>query len=249
MSIFNHFQHLNLSSGQETALAKLESFLESSNQVFMLKGYAGSGKTTILKGLVEYFKTKEKDFSLMAPTGRATKVIREKTGHEAFTIHKTIYSYEEMDEVEEGDSFFYYYKIRNNTDVGGKIFIIDEASMLSDSKSEEEFFRFGTGHLLSDLITYTRVEHQNVNSKIIFVGDPCQLPPVGNNSSKALESEYLTSKFKVSVEETEMKEVKRQENDSEILRAAAKIRKCISSGFFNDFNKNQRNRYTKSCLQ
>lgn len=236
MSIFNHFQHLNLSSGQETALAKLESFLESSNQVFMLKGYAGSGKTTILKGLVEYFKTKEKDFSLMAPTGRATKVIREKTGHEAFTIHKTIYSYEEMDEVEEGDSFFYYYKIRNNTDVGGKIFIIDEASMLSDSKSEEEFFRFGTGHLLSDLITYTRVEHQNVNSKIIFVGDPCQLPPVGNNSSKALESEYLTSKFKVSVEETEMKEVKRQENDSEILRAAAKIRKCISSGFFNDFN-------------
>ncbi len=236
MSIFNHFKHLTLSSDQEIALTKLESFLHSSNQVFMLKGYAGSGKTTILKGFAEYLSATEKDFSFMAPTGRAAKVIREKTGQEAFTIHKTIYSYEEMDEVEEGDSFFYYYKIKNNSDVGGKIFIIDEASMLSDAKSEGEFFRFGTGHLLSDLINYTRIEHQNVNSKIIFVGDPCQLPPVGDYSSKAFEAEYLTSKFKVSVEETEMKEVKRQENNSEILRAAAKMRKCISSGFFNDFN-------------
>ena len=121
----------------------------------------------------------------MAPTGRAAKVIREKTGQEAFTIHKSIYSYEDMVEIEEGDSFFYYYKIRNNVDVAGKIFIVDEASMLSDAKSEGEFFRFGSSHLLSDLITYTRVAHENVKSKIIFVGDPCQLPPVGDNSSKA----------------------------------------------------------------
>lgn len=202
----------------------------------MLKGYAGSGKTTILNGLTEFLKTTEKEFALMAPTGRAAKVIREKTSQEAFTIHKTIYSYEEMEEIEEGDSFFYKFKIRNNVDVVNKIFIVDEASMLSDAKSEGEFFRFGTGHLLSDLITYTRVEHQNVNSKIIFVGDPCQLPPVGDNSSKAFEKEYLTSKFRVSVEQTEMKEVKRLGNDSGILKAAAKMRKCISSGFFNDFN-------------
>ena len=125
MSIFNFLKHLTLSSDQEIALTKLESFLKSSNQVFMLKGYAGSGKTSILKGLAEYLSATEKDFNLMAPTGRAAKVIREKTGQEAFTIHKTIYSYEEMDEVEEGDSFFYYYKIRNNTEVGGKIFMID----------------------------------------------------------------------------------------------------------------------------
>lgn len=236
MSIFNHFQHLALSNDQEMALSKLESFLESSNQIFMLKGYAGSGKTTILKGLTEFLKTTEKEFALMAPTGRAAKVIREKTSQEAFTIHKTIYSYDEMEEIEEGDSFFYKYKIRNNVDVANKIFIVDEASMLSDAKNEGEFFRFGTGHLLSDLITYTRVEHQNVNSKIIFVGDSCQLPPVGDNSSKVFEQEYLASKFRVSVEQTEMKEVKRQVNDSGILKAAAKMRKCISSGFFNDFN-------------
>jgi len=236
MSIFNHFKHLNLSQGQETALTKLEAFLASPVQVFMLKGYAGSGKTTILKGLVEYLNAVEKDFALMAPTGRAAKVIREKTGQEAFTIHKSIYSYEDMVEIEEGDSFYYYYKIRNNVDVAGKIFIVDEASMLSDAKSQGEFFRFGSSHLLSDLITYTRVVQPNVNSKIIFVGDPCQLPPVGDNSSKAFEASYLKEHFNISSEETEMKEVKRQGGDSGILRAAAKIRKSISARFFNDFN-------------
>lgn len=236
MSIFNHFKHLNLSPGQETALTKLEAFLYSPVQVFMLKGYAGSGKTTILKGLVEYLSENEKDFALMAPTGRAAKVIREKTGQEAFTIHKSIYSFEDMVEIEEGDSFYYYYKVRNNVDVTGKIFIVDEASMLSDAKSEGEFFRFGSSRLLSDLIEYTRVSHPNVNSKIIFVGDPCQLPPVGDNSSKAFEVDYLKEHFNVSVEETEMKEVQRQGNDSGILSAAAKIRKSISASFFNDFS-------------
>ncbi len=234
MSIFNHFRHLNLSPGQETALKKLEAFLDSPVQVFMLKGYAGSGKTTILKGLVEYLSSIEKDFALMAPTGRAAKVIREKTSQEAFTIHKSIYSYEDMVEVEDGDSFYYYYKLRNNTDVAGKIFIVDEASMLSDAKSEGEFFRFGTSRLLTDLITYTRVTSPNVKSKIIFVGDPCQLPPVSDNSSKAFDTSYLKEKFLVSIEETEMKEVKRQGGG--ILKAAAKIRKSISTGFFNDFN-------------
>ncbi|MBK8644244.1 MAG: AAA family ATPase [Saprospiraceae bacterium] len=236
MSIINHFNHLNLSQGQETALTKLEAFLAGPAHLFMLKGYAGSGKTAILRGLVDYLNTSDKDFALMAPTGRAAKVIREKTGQEAFTIHKSIYSYEDMVEIEEGDSFYYYYKIRNNIDVTGKIFIVDEASMLSDANNESEFFRFGSGHLLSDLITYTRVAHENVKSKIIFVGDPCQLSPVGIIVQKPFEANYLKEHFNLSSEETEMKEVQRQGGDSGILRAAAKIRKSISAHFFNDFN-------------
>lgn len=100
MSIFDHFKHLNLSLDQETSLTKLETFLTNPVQVFMLKGYAGSGKTTILKGLVDYLNAVGKNFMLMAPTGRAAKVIREKTGLEAFTIHKSIYSYEDMVEIE-----------------------------------------------------------------------------------------------------------------------------------------------------
>jgi tRNA A37 threonylcarbamoyladenosine biosynthesis protein TsaE len=236
MSIIEYFTHINLTAEQEVALIKLEAFLNRPEQVFMLKGYAGSGKTTILKGLLEYLRVMEKEFSVMAPTGRAAKVIREKTGQDASTIHKTIYSYDELVEVEEGDSFYYYYKIRNNADVAGKIFIVDEASMLSDAKNEGEFFRFGSGHLLTDLITYTRVNQALVNSKIIFVGDPCQLPPVSDNSSKAFDTSYLSNKFNLSVVETEMKEVMRQEGNSGILHSATKIRKCISSGFFNDFN-------------
>ena len=99
MSIFNHFKHLSLSPDQEVALRKMESFLNGPGKVFMLKGYAGSGKTTILKGLVDYLDAVEKDFALMAPTGRAAKVIRERTGQEAYTVHKSIYSYENMVEI------------------------------------------------------------------------------------------------------------------------------------------------------
>jgi hypothetical protein len=236
MSIFNHFKHLNLSQGQEEALIKLESFLNSPERAFMLKGYAGSGKTTILKGLVEYLGAINKDFALMAPTGRAAKVIREKTGQEAFTIHKGIYSFEDLEEVQDGDSFFYSYKIKNNEDIAGKIFIIDEASMLSDAKSEGEFFRFGSSFLLTDLINYTRVNQPNANTKIIFVGDPCQLPPVNDNSSKAFEASYLKEKFNLTTVETEMKEVQRQGSESGIVKAASKVRKSVTAGFFNDFN-------------
>lgn len=236
MSIFNHFQHLTLSQDQEQALKKIEAFINSPTQVFILKGYAGSGKTTVLKGLVNYLSSKEKEFALLAPTGRAAKVIRERTGQQAFTVHKGIYSYDEMVEVGGGESFFYYYKIRNNPDVANKIFIVDEASMLSDAKSEGEFFRFGTGHLLSDLIAYTRVCAASANSKIIFVGDPCQLPPVGDNNSNALDAAYLSEKFNVNIDQVEMKEVKRQVGESGILKAASKIRKSLSSGFFNDFD-------------
>jgi hypothetical protein len=236
MSIFDHFNHIELSPSQECAIEKIESFLYSPEEVFILNGYAGSGKTTILKGLVDYLESIEKDYMIMAPTGRAAKVIKEKTGKEAFTIHKSIYSYEEMIDIEEGNSFFYYYKLRNNTDVAGKIFIVDESSMISDAKSQGEFFQFGTGHLLTDLFTYTRVNVPSVDSKIIFLGDPCQLPPVGDSSSKALDPVYLREKFGVTTMEAELKEVKRQDEESGILKAATRMRKSISSGFFNDFN-------------
>jgi hypothetical protein len=236
MSIFNHFKHLKLSQGQETALSKLEAFLASPVPVFMLKGYAGSGKTTILQGLVRYLESLEKNVVLMAPTGRAAKVIREKTGHDATTIHKAIYGFDELVEVSEGDSFFYSYKLRNNLDVRHTIFIVDEASMLSDAKSEGEFFRFGSGRLLSDLIAYTRIQYPDIHSKIIFVGDPCQLPPVGDNSSKAFDADYLKNTFSLESDETEMTEVMRQAGQTGILKAATSMRRSMTSGFFIDFN-------------
>ena len=90
MNIFDHFQHINLTNDQRNALERLHAFLESDERVFILQGYAGSGKTTLLKGFVEYLKSLEKKYQLMAPTGRAAKVINQKTGFESTTIHKGI---------------------------------------------------------------------------------------------------------------------------------------------------------------
>jgi hypothetical protein len=235
MSIFNHFQHLSLSQDQQNALSQLERVLHSKEKVFMLKGYAGSGKTTILAGFVDYLKKNQKQVALMAPTGRAAKVLQERTGHDAFTIHKTIYSYEALVTEEENESFFYYFKLKENTSPMNKIYIVDEASMISDVKNDAEFFRFGSGKLLSDLFSFTRINELYVDAKLIFVGDPCQLPPISENTSKAFDSNYLLENFRLQSTEVEMKEVLRQEAASGISQSAITIRKSITSNVFNQF--------------
>ena len=247
MKIFDHFRHINLTNDQCNALEMLHAFLESDERVFILQGYAGSGKTTLLKGFVEYLQSLEKRYQLMAPTGRAAKVINQKTGFESTTIHKGIYSFEELQEIkqseEENDlSFLYNYKIRNNTEVYNSILIVDEASMLSDVLSQGEFFRFGSGHLLRDLVSYARIQEETTTSKIIFIGDPAQLPPIGMKFSPALDQNYLNETYKVSVKHTEMKEVKRQDANNGILISATKIRQCLTSGYFNDFDLRENNR-------
>lgn len=241
MNIFNHFQHINLTTDQHNALEKLSNFLESDERIFILQGYAGSGKTTLLKGFVEYLKSLEKKYQLMAPTGRAAKVIHQKTGFESTTIHKGIYSFEELQEIKQSEdendvSFLYQYKIRNNPEVHDSVLIVDEASMVSDILSQGEFFRFGSGHLLRDLMTYGRIQEATTSSKIIFIGDPAQLPPIGMNFSPALDVNYLIETYKVSVSQAEMKEVKRQDANNGILISATKIRQCLTSGYFNDFD-------------
>jgi hypothetical protein len=241
MKIFDHFQHITLTNDQRNALEKLHAFLEGDERVFILQGYAGSGKTTLLKGCVEYLKSLEKKYQLMAPTGRAAKVINQKTGFESTTIHKGIYSFEELEEIKQSDnendvSFLYQFKIRNNPDVHDSVLIVDEASMVSDILSQGEFFRFGSGHLLRDLITYSRIQEATTSSKIIFIGDPAQLPPIGMTFSPALEPNYLSETYKVSVSQAEMKKVKRQDANNGILISATKIRQCLTSGYFNDFD-------------
>lgn len=241
MNIFNNFKHLILTDDQRFALKKLDEFLQGDEQVFILQGYAGSGKTTLLKGFVEYLHSIDRRYQLMAPTGRAAKVINQKTGLFATTIHKGIYSFSDLQEVEaeeEGEegSFYYRYNLWNNPMVYDSILIVDEASMVGDNYLESEFFRFGSGHLLSDLITYSRIEEPSTNSKIIFIGDPAQLPPIGMSFSPALDAAYLRDNFKLKVSQAEMKEVKRHDADNGILHAATRIRRCLTSGFFADFD-------------
>jgi len=240
MSIFNHFQHITLTNDQRNAVEKIEAFIHGENDVFILNGYAGSGKTTLIKGIAEYLNSLQKKFFLMAPTGRAAKVLTEKTKINAATIHRSIYSFkdlieEEISEKENDVTYTYYFKVGNYDQVE-TIFIVDEASMVSDQYQEQEFIRFGSGKLLQDLIEFSNIQNPQMNSKIVFVGDPAQLPPIEMKFSPALEKKYLEEKWNLIVSVAEMKDVIRQQAGNGILDSATKIRKCLTSGFFNDFN-------------
>lgn len=231
MNIFDHFQHINLTNDQRTALEKLHAFIESDERVFILQGYAGSGKTTLLKGFVEYIKSLEKKYQLMAPTGRAAKIIREKTNKDATTIHRGIYNFERLDTIEaenenvEEQSYHYVFPI-NLISEGENVLIIDEASMVTSKESKHELFTFGTGFLLNDLLTYARISSSK--NKLIFMGDPAQLPPVGDNKSRALDPNYFENDLHLPVQTAELTQVVRQ-NDNLILKNAEKIRNLIFS--------------------
>ncbi len=228
MSIFNHFKNLNLSQDQETALTKLQAFLNSSLQVFMLKGYAGSGKTTILKGLIQYLQFNKKSFFVFAPTGRAAKILRDKTGH-GITVHRGIYNFKLLESVnrdsedEAEHSFHYYFPIIHLSEEAN-IIIVDEASMLSSVESKNELFTFGTNVLLNDLLTFASLTTSK--NKIIFVGDPAQLPPANDSKSLALESEYFTA-LGLMVDEVELTEVHRQKQNL-ILENAQLLRELLN---------------------
>ena len=229
MSLESHFKHLTLSYDQRKALEKLSAFLESENQVFILQGYAGSGKTTLLKGVLEYLKSLRKECEIMAPTGRAAKILRDKTGV-GRTIHSSIYNLEKLKAINadskevEDHSVKYIFPIdlNNNSE---RVLIVDEASMVSSKNSQNELFDFGTNILLNDLLTHCF--SSNKNNKIIFVGDPAQLAPVGDNNSWALDLEFFRD-LGYEGKMTELKEVKRQENNL-ILDNATEIRNVLNA--------------------
>jgi hypothetical protein len=174
------------------------------------------------------------------PTGRAAKVISQKTKQQAYTIHKIIYSNTDLQEYkvqdEDGtETFKFFYNLRNNEGPANTIYIIDEASMISNQYSEGEFFRFGSGFLLNDLIKYINfgIHPEQIRRKVIFIGDNAQLPPVNSNLSPALNAKYLKEKFGFPLKEFELTEVVRQKQNSGILKNATKIRNHIKQNLFN----------------
>jgi len=247
MSILNQFQNMTLTNDQVNALNLIKTFLYDNSKVFILKGYAGSGKTTLIKGFVNYLKSQKKNFSVMAPTGRAAKVLREKTGC-GVTIHKGIYDYNRLETIKDDSediaekSFRYHFpvKIENNTH---RIVIVDESSMVANTQTDHELFQFGSGRLLHDLLSY--MQFHQAGNKIIFVGDPAQLPPFSDSKSLALDENYFTA-LNLSCSSYEMKEVARQATDSLILKNATSIRNLLE--------KKQRNELTleldnKECIE
>ena len=231
--------NFSLSPSQIEAATNLGSFLNSKNRCFVLTGFAGTGKTTMLGGITQYLLSKNRAVRLMSPTGRAAKVISEKTKLEAYTIHKTIYSMDELKEYKETDedgseTFKYFFELSENEDPVNCVYIVDESSMLSNQYSEGEFFRFGSGELLFDLLRYVDFQNPNIRKQIIFIGDSAQLPPVNMDTSPALDNNYLKNlPFDLSIAKTEMTDVLRQKENSGILNNATVIRDQISEERFN----------------
>lgn len=241
MTLKNIFSKYELTSGQNGLLDDLDNFLSDKSTSFLLKGYAGTGKTFMMKGLTDFLTETKRSFRIAAPTGRAAKVISQKTKHKAYTIHKTIYSSKDLKEFktknEDGtETFKFYYELKHNEDPNNTIYIIDEASMLSNVYSEGEFFRFGSGFLLKDLIKYINFDNNDHNKKIIFIGDNAQLPPVNMNFSPALDGKYLQENCNLIASEFELSEVVRQKAESGILHNATKLRQTLKANIFNQLD-------------
>lgn len=200
---------------QENAIKCLSDFLlmRDNNVVFLLKGYAGTGKTSLVGAFVKTLLEIGCKYVLMAPTGRAAKVFSYHAGVPAGTIHKKIYRQQSYAD----DNFSLNKNLHKNT-----VFIVDEASMISNSSVSGNVF--GSGRLLDDLMHYV---YSGENCKLILVGDNAQLPPVGDAQSPAMYKEMLRS-YGNDVIESVLTEVVRQSGRNGILYNATKLRKHIS---------------------
>jgi ATP-dependent exoDNAse (exonuclease V) alpha subunit len=193
---------------------------EIDEKCFILRGYAGTGKTTSVAALVKalgFFKLRAQ---LLAPTGRAAKVMSTYTHRKAFTIHKKIYR--KRVAVSTEMAFQLAPNLAENT-----LFIIDEASMIADEWNAQNGSSF-----LKDLMEYV---YNQKNCAILFVGDTAQLPPVGSLDSPALNKKYIATQFHLKVVEVELKEVVRQEQESGILANATMLRQLINDSSAADF--------------
>lgn len=217
---------MELTNQQNKVFEQIKAFLNSDASVFILRGYAGTGKTTMVKVIADYIE-QTRQLAMMAPTGRAARVLAMKTGHTATTIHKAIYSKAHVEPKKVKDiaesEFKFVFSINNSENGGNIVAIVDEASMVCSRKIEHELFMFGTDNLMEDLLTFVR---PNFGGKVIFVGDPAQLPPVGESVSNALRAEYFKEKG-LKVIEAELTEVLRQKDDSVILKNAMMIRDLL----------------------
>ena len=213
---------------QDIVLQHLSEFIfdTSTNSIYVLKGFAGTGKTTIIGTLVSNLWKAKKSAVLLAPTGRAAKVISNYSGNEAFTIHKKIYTakYSKNGSV----SFVLALNKHKKT-----LFIVDEASMISDLPSQAKLF--GSGSVLDDLMQYVYSGHQ---CKLLLIGDTAQLPPVKLDISPALNENNLELNYNKEVIRVELDEVVRQEKDSGILFNATLLREALANSYYDSFKFN-----------
>lgn len=230
---------MQLTPHQTTILDQLKQFVHSPDQeVFILRGYAGTGKTTLVGFLIKWLSEAQHDYNpiILASTGRAARILKQKTKKEAKTIHSHIYSFSVIGEQEAKNKDAWKSKTGQLTlnfnlkpgpaDHVKNLYIIDEASMLSyQEQQNDNMARFGSGNVLADFLTYAE------KSKVIFVGDPAQLPPpVGINPfSAALAPNYLSKTFNKKVAVGSLTEILRQQEGAHILNLATDIRQHINT--------------------
>jgi exodeoxyribonuclease-5 len=208
--------------GQDKLLGELALFLTISwkqqNALFILRGYAGTGKTTIVKALVDVLPQLGKKTVLLAPTGRAAKVLTTYTRKEANTIHRKIYfARTNKDGLIDLKPQVNYHK--------HTLFIVDEASMIQHTMSSEGAL-FATRNLLDDLFQFV---YSGENCRMLFIGDAAQLPPVGLDHSPALDHDFLKNAYHLNIDMFELTEVVRQAKESGILVNATQVRQQIQN--------------------
>lgn len=209
-------------ASQQQFLQRFPEFLASKevNDLFILTGYAGTGKTSLVISLVNTLQDVRWKVVLLAPTGRAAKVLSSYTSKPAYTIHKKIY----RGYSEEG---YFRFTLQPNLHTY-TLFIVDEASMISGENTGDWK---NARNLLDDLVEYVQ---SGTNCKLMLLGDPAQLPPVGIEISPALDFKFIKTRFHMNIFHVHLTEVMRQASDSEILSNATQLREVISGK--SDFN-------------
>lgn len=240
------FENFELTNSQSQLVKKLENFLsyENHHEVFILKGYAGTGKTFIVNGIIKYLNKIDRDFMLMAPTGKAASVLEKSSNSTARTIHSSIYVLHNLndfpiDNQENSSVYKLYFELGYNDFGSDCVFIVDESSMISNFRAEMETTVFGTGKLLDDLFEFINFDHNDHHKKIIFIGDPAQLPPIGydiNIGSPALNKEYLSKTYNVNTDCFELSDVVRQKSNNAILKTSLGLRNSINKKCYSTIN-------------
>ncbi len=203
--------------GQKELFQKLGGFLSASPDEFpilIVRGYAGTGKTTAISAFINVLKELKQKYVLLAPTGRAAKVLSNYSGVQAKTIHKQIYRQKSL--ADKDAKFRLDFNKSSNT-----VYIVDEASLISIGTGMESTI-FGSGDLLEDLVSYIR---QNSGNKLVLMGDSAQLPPIGMDESPALDADYVSQLGNVDM--VTLREVVRQASESGILYNATMLREQI----------------------
>jgi len=213
---------------QDVVLQRLAVFiLEGDDEsLFVLKGYAGTGKTTLISTLVNSLWNAHKSAVLLAPTGRAAKVIAKYSKREALTIHKKIY----FPKKQSGGGVSFVLQPNKHKNA---LFIVDEASMISDINTDSKLFE--NGSLLDDLLQYVYSGHR---CKLVFIGDTAQLPPIKLDVSPALDENRLALNYNKEVDFIELDEVVRQAKGSGILSNATLLREQLATNYFDSFQFN-----------